>query len=251
MKKLTILALSFSVIVACKSNTSSEKQQDTTQAVAQTDTTAIPVGETLWLDDVIACGDYDGLVKKYGTENIEKKATVTTGEGSFEVTKLYPNTVKEVEIYWKDGKEYKKIQDALARLQLSDDKPLLGSPWASKSGIRLGMKLSEVIKANGKTFTITGLGWDLGGMVVSWEGGTLGTRNINVRFDDYSTNNGGLSSEQYADISGDREFDVNHPSIQKLNPIVSQVSVFAKPEIDKALGNKMLKQVEEKQMPKH
>ena len=76
-------------------------------------------------------------------------------------------------------------------------------------------------------------------------------KDINIRFNDYSTNSGGLSETEYAQISGDREFDVKHPSIQKLNPIVDQVSVYHKPNFDKELGNKMYKDVEEKQMPKH
>jgi hypothetical protein len=126
-----------------------------------------------------------------------------------------------------------------------------GSPWTTKLGLKPGMTLKDVIALNGKTFTITGLGWDLGGNVVSWEGGKLADKDINIRFNDYSTNSGGLSETEYAQISGDREFDVKHPSIQKLNPIVDQVSVYHKPDFDKELGNKMYKDVEEKQMPKH
>ncbi|MDI9864944.1 hypothetical protein QM480_11455 [Flectobacillus sp. DC10W] len=251
MKKIAVLALTISILASCKSKSGSESTQTDSVAVTQADSTA-PVGDALYLDDVLACNDYEGLVKKFGAENIVKKATIETGEGSFEATKIFAGTPKEIEVYWQEGKEYKVIGDVLARLQLKDDKPSTeGSPWTTKLGLKPGMTLKDVVALNGKTFTITGLGWDLGGNVVSWEGGKLADKDINIRFNDYSTNSGGLSETEYSQISGDREFDVKHPSIQKLNPIVDQVSVYHKPDFDKELGNKMYKDVEEKQMPKH
>jgi hypothetical protein len=183
---------------------------------------------------------------------LKKEATIETGEGQFKITQLFPATEKEVEIYWKDGKEYQQIQDVIVRVHYSADrKPTFNSPWNAKdAGIHLGMQLSEVVQFNGKTFTITGFGWDLGGNVVSWEGGKLANKNLMVRFNDFSGNNGGLSDKQIMDISGEREFDVIHPSIQQLNPIVDQLSVFLKPEITKDLGHKMVKEVEAKQVKK-
>ena len=165
------------------------------------------------------------------------------------MTKLYGNTDREVDIYWQDGHKFEQIQDVVVKGRLDENAKLKSnSPWVSKLGLRLGMKLSEVIALNGKTFTITGIGWDLGGNVVSWEGGKLANKKTNVRFNDYSDNMGGLKEAEYNTIIGDREFDTKHPVIQKLNPTVDEFSVYKTFEITPELGQKMTKEVEKKQI---
>jgi hypothetical protein len=125
MKKIAVLALTISILASCKSKSGSEFTQTDSVAVIQADSTA-PASDALYLDDVLACNDYEGLVKKFGAENIIKKATIETGEGSFDATKIFAGTPKEIEVYWQDGKEYKVIGDVLARLQIKDDKPAGG-----------------------------------------------------------------------------------------------------------------------------
>ncbi|PWK17023.1 hypothetical protein LV89_04577 [Arcicella aurantiaca] len=252
MKKLFYSLAFVGMLVACSEKKNTTENLDSINAV-QSDSSAnkISKSEIMYLEDVLQCVDLKGLEKKYGAENVKKDTTVTTGEGDFKTTMLFPGTAKEIEIYWKDGEDYKKIQDVLVKggfSRTSDATP--SSPWESKEGLRLGMKMSEVIALNGKTFTITGLGWDLGGNVVSWEGGKMANKNISIRFNDYSNNMGGLSEKDYSSISGDREFDTQHPAIIKLNPIVDELSVYLKPDISPELGQKMTKEVEKKQIPR-
>lgn len=252
MKKIIYGFLFSGMFLSCSEKKNTETVQDSTQVVLKDSIGAsAQATEVMYLEDVLQCSDLKGLETKYGAENVQKEALVQTGDGDFKVTKLFPSTSKEVEIYWKDGEEYKKIQDAVVKggfSKTSDVAPT--SVWESKEGLRLGMKMSEVIELNGKNFTITGLGWDLGGNIVSWEGGKLNNKNISVRFNDYSNNQGGLSETEYNSISGDREFDTQHPAIIKLNPTVDELSVYLKPEIDAELGKKMTKEVEKKQIPR-
>jgi hypothetical protein len=240
------------MLFSCSDKKVSENTQDSTKIVSKdSSNSSVQSSKVMFLEDVLQCVDLKGLESKYGAANIQKEAVLQTGDGDFKVTKLFPNTPKEVEIYWKDGEDYKKIQDAVVKggfSKTSDIAPT--SIWESKEGLRLGMKMSEVIALNGKNFTITGLGWDLGGNIVSWEGGKLNNKNISVRFNDYSTNNGGLSETEYNSISGDREFDTQHSAIVKLNPTVDELSVYLKPEIDTELGKKLTKEVEKKQIPR-
>lgn len=245
------------ISVVCLNGCSQKKNEDSkidsstnakrhSKIIARPDTI-----QELYLEDILACVNFEGLTKKYGAENVKKDVIVETGEGQFKITKLYPDTEKEVEVYWKDGKEYQQIQDVMIRVRYTkDEKTDFSSPWSSKNGIHLGMKLAEIVQLNGKTFTITGFGWDLGGSVVSWEGGKLSGKNINVRFNDFSDDNGGLTPQEFSAISGEMEFDVLHSSITKLNPSVDQISVFIKPAITKDQGQKMVKEVEAKQMKK-
>lgn len=207
--------------------------------------------ETLYIEDILQYSDLQGLENKFGRENIKRDAIIETGEGQFNATKIFPNTDKEVEIYWKDGKGFREIQDVMVRSKMNKAGNIeLNSPWVSRQGLKMGMRLSEVVALNGKTFTMTGIGWDLGGTVVSWEGGKLSKKNVSVRFNDYSNNQGGLTEKEYNSITGDREFDTAHSAIQKLNPSVDQLNVSVKLNINQELGKKMTKEVEKKQIPR-
>ena len=227
-------------------NKDSEKIATVSKDSVATDTSK---SEVFYLENILQCIDYQELENRFGKENIKKNAVIETGEGQFNATKLFPNTDKEVEVYWKDGKEFKAIQDVMVRAKTGDNGNLvIKSPWVSREGLKMGMKLSEVVALNQKTFTMTGIGWDLGGTVVSWEGGKLDKKNVSVRFNDYSNNQGGLTEKEYSSITGDREFDVAHSVIQKLNPIIDQLSISGRFKIDPALGQKMTKEVEKKQI---
>ena len=250
MKK-TIYYLSFLALATSCSQTKTTIETTDTTIVTKIGTVATDTStsKVMYIEDVLECVDLQGLEKKYGAKNIVKIDSIESGEGTFETTKLFGNTDKEVDIYWQDGHKFKQIQDAVVRGRLDENAKLKkNSPWVSKLGLRIGMKMSEVIALNGKTFTITGIGWDLGGNVVSWEGGKLANRNVNIRFNDYSDNMGGLTEKEYSSISGDREFDTKHPAIQKLNPTVDEFSVYKTFEITPELGQKMTKEVEKKQI---
>lgn len=250
MKK-TIYHLAFLALATSCSQTKTTIETTDTLIKAQIDTIATDtsISKVMYIEDVLECVDLQGLEKKYGAKNIVKIDSIESGEGTFETTKLFGNTDKEVDIYWQDGHKFKQIQDAVVRGRLDENAKLKkNSPWVSKLGLRIGMKMSEVIALNGKTFTITGIGWDLGGNVVSWEGGKLANKNVNIRFNDYSDNMGGLKEAEYNTIIGDREFDTKHPAIQKLNPTVDEFSVYKTFEITPELGQKMTKEVEKKQI---
>jgi hypothetical protein len=254
MKNIILSLITIAYLSNCSQKQSSKETHDSvTISTVSKDTVATDgiKSEVLYLEDILQCVSLQGLEKKFGKKNIKKDAIIETGEGQFNATKLFPDTDKEVEVYWKDGKDFKEIQDVMVKAKVADDGDLaLKSPWISREGLRLGMRLSEIVALNGKTFTMTGIGWDLGGTVMSWEGGKLDKKNVSVRFNDYSGNQGGLTEKEYNSISGDREFDTAHSVIQKLNPSVDQLDVSVKLEIDAELGQKMTKEVEKKQVPR-
>ena len=47
------------------------------------------------------------------------------------------------------------------------------SRWQLDNGLRLGMTLAELVAANGKPVSFSGLGWDYGGGILDWHGGRL------------------------------------------------------------------------------
>ena len=48
-----------------------------------------------------------------------------------------------------------------------------GSRWALADGITVGMPLSELVRRNGKPIVFSGMDWDYGGTISSWNGGAL------------------------------------------------------------------------------
>jgi hypothetical protein len=254
MKKVLLSLVTIICLNACSQKQAQNESKDAdAKTVSPIDSVSSSQinAEVLFLEDILQCIDLQGLEKKFGKENVKKDAIIETGEGQFNASKIFPDSEKEVEVYWKDGKDFKEIQDVMVRAKVADDGGLaLKSLWVSREGLKLGMRLSEIVALNGKTFTMTGIGWDLGGTVVSWEGGKLDKKNVSVRFNDYSGNQGGLTEKEYSSITGEREFDTAHPAIKKLNPSIDQLSVFKKPEIDAELGQKMTKEVEKKQIPR-
>lgn len=250
MKKTIYFLMFLALITSCSQTKTTIETTDTLIKIKiDTVATDFTISKVMYLDEVLECIDLQGLEKKYGAKNIVKIDSIESGEGTFETTKLFGNTDKEVDIYWQDGHKFKQIQDVVVKGRLDENAKLKkNSPWVSKLGLRIGMKMSEVIALNGKTFTITGIGWDLGGNVVSWEGGKLANKHVNVRFNDYSDNMGGLKEAEYNTIIGDREFDTKHLAIQKLNPTVDEFSVYKTFEITPELGQKMTKEVEKKQI---
>jgi hypothetical protein len=250
MKKIICYLTFLALGISCSQTKTTLETTDTNSTtkinIIDPDTS---ISKIMYVEDVLGCVDLQGLEKKYGAKNIIKIDSIESGEGTFETTKLFGNTDKEVDIYWQEGFKFKQIQDVVVKGKLDENAKLKkNSPWVSKLGLRIGMKMSEVIALNGKTFTITGIGWDLGGNLVSWEGGELAHKNVNIRFNDYSGDMGGLKESEYNTITGDREFDTKHPAIQKLNPTVDEFSVYKTFEITPELGQKMTKEVEKKQL---
>ena len=98
--------------------------------------------------------------------------------------------------------------------------------WETADGIRIGTRLSDLELMNGRTFTISGFGYNYGGNVISWDGGKLtrldcGAKLVltldgdRVRGGDYSIE---LTSEERHSISGDRPIPSTTPAFHKLNP---------------------------------
>lgn len=191
------------------------------------------------LNEVLACQDAQGLASKFGKENLTLDTSWVIGDDTLRGSILFPNSSKKAFIYYHEG----KIADVT----------ILGesSAWKTSTGLYLGMTLADVQKINAKNFTISGFNWSHGGSVVSWEGGKLAgdsTLSHLASFSNSGNLHEGLSDEEYALISGEAEFDVRHPSIQKLNPRLDLISII-KPFIPtKAEGNQMGHQIEKSQI---
>ncbi len=105
------------------------------------------------------------LVKAFGANNIAVQS-VGTGEGETDkASVIFPrDKARRIEVLWRDDK--RRRNPAEIRLGVA-------SAWQTAQGIRRGTPLAEVETLNGKPFKLYGFGFDYGGTVTDWKGGTL------------------------------------------------------------------------------
>ncbi len=103
--------------------------------------------------------------------------------------------------------------------------------WQTAGGIKVGMRLGELTALNGKSFTVSGFGWNYGGNVLSWEGGALAKLDCNgrlvltldgerVRAGEYAVK---LTPEEVRSFSGDRPIATSNAALAKLDPRVVEL----------------------------
>jgi hypothetical protein len=191
------------------------------------------------LDDLLSLQNVDGLIQKFGKENIIEDTAIVMSDDTLRGSILFPNTDQMVYIFYHQG----QISDVSIQGN--------ASKWITKSGLYLGLPLREVEKLNAKNFTISGFNWAHGGTVVSWEGGKLGGDKLShvVRFSNASNQHKGIGDQDYLKISGEAEFDVRHPAIQALNPTLDYLSIVLPYVPEKEEGIQMGKTISKSQIP--
>jgi hypothetical protein len=192
------------------------------------------------LNEVLDCQTLDGLKLKYGQENVINDTSWVIGDDTLRGSIIFPNSTKQAFVYFQNA----NIVDVTIKGESSN--------WNTNSGLYLGMTLTEVQTINTKNFTISGFNWSHGGSVVSWEGGKLtgdSTLSHLAVFSNVSNEHPGISDEAYKLISGEVEFDVRHPDIQKLNPKLDLISIIIPYIPSKSEGKKIGSRIQQSQVP--
>ena len=160
------------------------------------------------------------LARIFGAANVER-ADIPVGEGMTE-----PGTVifakdpeKRIDILWHAA--YARPNVVIIRN---------GSTWpVAVTGldkpVANGATLAEIEAMNGKPFTLTGFGWDLGGYTNGWNGGRLdkpvGGCNLSVRFDPPKDAPGDALDK----VNGDVEFLSTDSAMQQVKPVVVEIEL--------------------------
>jgi hypothetical protein len=192
------------------------------------------------LNEVLDCKTLNGLQLKYGVENVINDTSWVIGDDTLRGSIIFPNSKKQAFVYFHDG----NIVDVTIKGESAD--------WKTKSGLYLGMTLLKVQDINAKNFTLSGFNWSHGGSVVNWEGGKLtgdSTLSHLAVFSNVSNEHQGISDEAYKLISGEVEFDVRHPDIQKLNPKLDLISLVIPKIPTKSEGKKIGSRIQQSQVP--
>jgi hypothetical protein len=157
------------------------------------------------------------LVTQFGKANVKREMIYVAEGGEEEGTVLYPNDPKRrVEIVWKN----KKARKSPEWLRVPAE-----SQW-SVFGLQNGMPLAELVKRNGRAFRFSGFGWDYGGAITDWRGGTLAsiggkTCHVGVSIDPVDP----IDDKALEKVSGDQEVATTSPHLKKLNVRVRELIV--------------------------
>ena len=168
------------------------------------DTTVVPGVRVGPIKKGVTVGD---LQKLFGRNRV----TVTELPGPEGTTingvRLFENSDRELEILLDPENPKKAIWDIR----------VLGKAWTFENGLKLGQTLTEVEKVNGMPFKLTGFDWDYGGYA-SFPGGSLDGK-VSVRFDPGE-------APVPDELSGDQEINTTNKKLRKLNPKVSELTVY-------------------------
>ena len=155
------------------------------------------------------------LKEAYGKKVTHGRDFLPEGMGTYPVTVLYAGTSNEVKINWRDTAAYRNINNVILDGNASD--------WQTTQGIRLGTRLRELEKLNGKPFTLYGFGWDYGG-AVQWNGGKLDNQGIFVRLTMLRT----TPEEGWNALQGDNKFMSNDSMVARADIVVDYISLGRK-----------------------
>lgn len=163
---LLILAVFASMlIVSCNNNTSDKKTDDSSETKEKE--------EIKYLEDFTRFEDSEQVAEHFGEENILNDTwSIAEGTETYLVTIVNPECKNQMIIYWdKASKDYKDFAFVEARYSewdiMGEELTNEGTTYPSKSGVKVGMTLTELEKLNAKPITFFGFGWDYGGMVTN------------------------------------------------------------------------------------
>ncbi|HEX2556427.1 MAG TPA: hypothetical protein VHL98_22245 [Microvirga sp.] len=159
---------------------------------------------------------HEGLVKEFGTRNVTYR-TINGPEGEkLKASIIYPNDdQRRVEVIWWDEKGRRRP----STIRTS------GKGWVAPRDLRVGMSAADVEAANGRSFEVSGFGWDYGGTVTDWKGGALasmaGGCTLLVIFDHDER----APEKELMAVTGDRQFLSSNRNFRAVKATIRQVSI--------------------------
>ncbi|MEA2980874.1 MAG: hypothetical protein QOF09_2697 [Alphaproteobacteria bacterium] len=99
------------------------------------------------------------------------------------------------------------------------------SQWSAPKGMKLGLPLAALEKANGRPFKISGFGADGTAGVAGWDDGALGSLPGGCKIGMRLAADPKATPEARSAAPGDKEFLSNDPSIRALKPTVVEILI--------------------------
>jgi hypothetical protein len=99
------------------------------------------------------------------------------------------------------------------------------SQWVAPRGLKLGMPIAAIEKANGRPFKLSKFGPDGGASVLGWEGGALGTLPGGCKVGLRLVADANTPPDVRSALSGDKELLSNDASVRAAKPTVVEVLI--------------------------
>jgi hypothetical protein len=157
------------------------------------------------------------LATKYDSRNIIFGKVDGPDATKIDASILFPNDPRRrLEVLWNN--EADRSETSVIAINGK-------SQWTAPKGLKLGLAIAALEKANGRPFKLTGFGSDGAASVVGWEGGALaavpGGCKIGVRlFADPKTPENARSA-----VAGDKELFSNDPKMLAVKPTIGEILI--------------------------
>jgi hypothetical protein len=185
-------------------------------------------GENDWL---LVPGERAGLIQKntserllvetFGLENVRREVIPQADGQELPGTVIFPvDPVRRIEIFWKDP----STRSSPSEVHVFGEK----THWRLMKEITLGTTLTDLERLNGRPFEIAGWGWDYGGIVCNWNGGSLDAILPIERLGSvvlYTEGFEDLAAVEQESLHGDSCHPSSLPLIRRLNPSVVFLSI--------------------------
>jgi len=213
MKHIGIAFCALLLLTACNNKKDKESAKEK----------AVP---TEFIDSLLTIKDEKQLIEIFGDEFITTDSVYDTEGNRSEVTLIYPGTVNQVEVVWKNPRKKSGISKVTIHAFFDEQNEvyLPNSRWKTSYGVTLGTSLKELERINGTPFIFFGFGWDYGGIISEYNTGKLGQYPLQLQLGIIDIKKQG-NDPDYEMLMGDNEFNSDDPEAQRLNPIVISISV--------------------------
>lgn len=163
--KYILLILSISLF-SCKNTPNTEGGKEAVKMPIEIEQAIVePKTDTIVQNFTVVPKQQVGLIRADMTEADLKKVYGEKNVGRVErgdvKTVIYPNSANELEISWKKGQAYKKLETAIIRK----------GDWQTAEGIRIGTTEEELSTINGKKIELYTL--EEGVAIVRWKNGSV------------------------------------------------------------------------------
>ena len=172
----------------------------------------------------VTCGGVFGkdsthlkLAMRYDSRNVAYTEVDGPDGTRLNASVLYPNDPKRrLEVLWNN--EAGRSDTSLIAINGQ-------SQWSAPRGLKLGMPLAALEKANGRPFKLKGFAADGSASVTGWEGGALSTLPGGCKVGVRLIPGRGVPDDARSAVTGDKDLLSNDPGLRAVKPTVAEILI--------------------------
>ncbi len=156
------------------------------------------------------------VARAYGESNVRLKRRIgPEGQTGAIAAVVFPDdSLRRLEIVWADTVNLRYPRSIFFQGSTS--------VWHTAAGLTLGTSIAELESLNAKPFEFFGFGWDYGGRVTNWRGGTLARdTTLSIRLDALHL----YEPKPYRSVMGDKKVSSANHLARELRPYVGEIEV--------------------------